>query len=181
MTTPAELFESSVAWLRENYDDFGFEQERDLVWTVRSHLLAEIRKKDLPFTVFSGYRITPTVRESADLAIVEDSGVVEVAAEFKYEPDHARTDIYAGKMNPSVVFWGAAPSEERGSVGHDIRRIRQFVENSGARVAYALFVDEGGYFRHRDPFPGSRWIDWGQRTPEGHSVSILWSRWPEDA
>jgi hypothetical protein len=174
--TPAELFESSVAWLRENYDDFGFEQERDLVWTVRTHLLAKIRKEDLPFTVFSGYRITQTVRESADLAILEESGVVEVAAEFKYEPAHARTDIDPKKL--PVVFWGAAPSEEKGSVGHDVRRVKQFVESGGARIAYALFVDEGGHFRHRDPFPNSRWIDWGKRTPEGHSVSILWSRWP---
>lgn len=179
MTTPPELFESSVAWLRENYDDFGFEQERDLVWTVRTHLLAEIRKENLPLEVFSGYRITPAVRESSDLVIVDGTGVVQVAAEFKYEPDHARTDIDARKF--PVVFWGVAPSEEKNSVGHDVKRVRQFVETGGARVGYAIFVDESGHFRHRDPFPGSRWIDWGKRTPEGHSVSILWSRLPEEA
>lgn len=178
MSTASALFEESFAWLRDNYDDFGFEQERDLVWTIRTHLLAEIRKGDLPFRVFSGYRITPAVRESADLVIVDDTDVVQVAVEFKYEPDHARTDIDARKL--PVVFWGAAPSEAKNSVGHDVRRARQFVETGGARAAYAIFVDEGGHFRHREPFTGSKWIDWGKKTPEGHSISILWSRWPAD-
>lgn len=180
MPTAPKLFEESIEWLKDNYDEFGFEQERDLVWTVRTHLLGVIRKERLPLAVFSGYRVAPSIRESADLVIVDEAGAVDVAAEFKYEPDHARTEIQAKKMNPSVVFWGAAPSEERGSVGHDVRRIRQFVETEAVATAYAVFVDEGGYFRHRDPFPHSRWIDWGKRTPEGHEVSILWSRWPED-
>lgn len=168
----------TASGLRDNYDDFGFEQERDVVWTVRTHLLAEIRKENRPFRVLSGNRITPTIRESADLVILDESDLVHVAVEFKYEPDHSRTDIDARKF--PVVFWGAAPSEERNSVGHVVKRVRQFVEAGGARAAYAIFVDEGGHFRHREPFPGSKWIDWGQRTPEGHSVSILWSRWPAD-
>lgn len=178
MRTPSQLFESAVAWLRDNYDDFGFEQERDVVWTVRTHLLAEIRKENRPFRVRSGYRITPTIRESADLVILDDRDLVHVAVEFKYEPDHSRTDIDARKF--PAVFWGAAPSEEKNSVGHDVKRVRQFVEAGGARAAYAIFVDEGGHFRHREPFPGSKWLDWGKRTPEGHSVSVLWSRWPVD-
>jgi hypothetical protein len=29
-----ELFEEAIEWLRENYDEFGFDMERDVVWTI---------------------------------------------------------------------------------------------------------------------------------------------------
>ena len=43
-----------------------------------------------------------------------------------------------------------------------------------------MFVDEGSHFRHRKAHAGSQWIDWQARTPEGHKVALLWSRWPAD-
>ena len=180
MTRSSDLFEDAIAWLQENYDNLGFEQERDIVWTLRTQLLGTIRKEALPLQVFTGYRVVPGVRESADLVITNEMGRVDVAVEFKYEPAHSRRDLQPAKMNPSVVFWGAAPSEKSNGVGHDVERIRRFVESGLVEVAYAVFVDEGRHFRHREPFPGSRWVDWEARTPEGHAISILWARWPEE-
>jgi len=175
-----ELFEEAIEWLRENYDEFGFDMERDVVWTIKTYLVKAIKEQHLAYDVFSGYSMTREGRrsQSADLVIRNADRSVEVVAEFKYEPSHRRTDIQPQKL--PVVFWGEAPSERgQGSVGDDVERIRHFVEAGKANVAYALFIDESGHFRHRRPFPGSRWIDWEARTPEGHKVSILWSRWPE--
>jgi hypothetical protein len=47
-----------------------------------------------------------------------------------------------------------------------------------ARAAFAIFVDEGGYFRHRPAHPGATWLDWEAREPGGASPSVLWVRWP---
>jgi hypothetical protein len=93
---------------------------------------------------------------------------VEVAAEFKYEPAHARSDIWPSKF--PVVFWG------REGVGGDMERIQRFVSEGKARVAYSLFIDEGSHFRHRDPPTESKWMDWEVSVAPPHYVSILWSR-----
>jgi hypothetical protein len=169
-----QLVEDAIRWLQEHYDEFSFYQERDVVWTMQSHLAAEIRRQGLDLRVWNDY---PMFREgrhaqSADLVLQDPAGRVQVAVEFKYEPSHDRLDIQRQKL--PVVFWGSE------GVAHDVDRIRRFVEDGKAHVAYALFVDEGRYFRHRDPHPGSRWIDWEARTPEGHKVALLWSRWPQD-
>ena len=86
-----------------------------------------------------------------------------MAAEFKYEPSHTRkySDILPTKL--PVVFWADG-------VGKDMERIREFVSKGGAEVAYLVFIDEGGYFRRREPFSGSEWIDWQ------NGVSLLWAR-----
>ena len=89
---------------------------------------------------------------TSDLAILSLDNFIEVAAEFKYEPSHNRksTDILPTKL--PVVFW-------EDGVGRDMERIRWFVAKGKAKVAYLIFVDEGGYFRWREPFTNSEWID----------------------
>jgi hypothetical protein len=91
---------------------------------------------------------------SADLVILDSTEVVEMAAEFKYEPSHKRNDIPSRKF--SVVTWGYD------GIAKDMERVREFVDRGKAKVAYAVFIDEGGHFhqKHLAP-PGSEWKDWG--------------------
>lgn len=179
LSKASDLFEESIAWLKDNYDEFGFQVERDIVWTLQTYIVKGIKERDLPFRVFNDYPMLRGARRSlsADLVVIEGDAV-EVAAEFKYEPSHRRPDIQLQKVTPSVVFWGAASSEAGMGVSHDVERARQFVDTGKAMAAYSIFIDEGGHFRHREPFPGSRWIDWESPAQEGRSVSILWARFP---
>ena len=40
MQTAVELFENTLNWLQENYFNFRFFTERDVVWTLQTHLSA---------------------------------------------------------------------------------------------------------------------------------------------
>ena len=59
------------------------------------------------------------------------------------------------------------------NVEHDMARIREFVAQGKAQVAYSILVDEGGCFRHRPAFPGGEWRDWTVGDNES-CVSIHW-------
>ena len=164
MKTATELFEEALKWLRRNYVRFRFFAERDVVWTVQVRLMEAIEQERLPFRVFNDYPMLAGKRRSlsADLAILGQDSLVELAAEFKYEPAHSRDDIQRQKF--PVVIWG------RSGVGKDVERVQEFVEKGRAEVAYAMLIDEGGYFRNRAPHPGSEWVDWG------NGVWVLFSR-----
>lgn len=168
----SELFENSITWLKDNYSRFQFFVERDIVWTLQKYLLSRIKEYGLPFRVFNDYPILPGKRHSfcVDLAILNTDGLVEVAAEFKYEPSHKRGDIWPTKFKPSVVFW----SDD--SVGKDVKRVQDYVVMGKAKVAYAVFIDEGGYFSSKLPHPGSQWIHWVTEDISSHRVALLWSR-----
>jgi hypothetical protein len=126
-----------------------------VVWTVQTRLIKVIADNELPYRVFNDYPMLPGKRRSlsADLAILNQDNLVEVAVEFKYEPSHGRQDILRAKF--PVVVWG------KEGVRKDVDRVREFVARGKAAAAYALLIDEGGYFRQRPPHPGARWIDWG--------------------
>jgi len=168
----AALVEETFAWLREHYSQFEFWAERDLVWTVQSRLRHVIAERRLPYQVLNGYPLLAGVRRarSADLVIRDADGTVLVAVECKYEPSHHRAEVLPDKL--PVVLWGVD------GVAKDVARIREFVSQGVARAAYAVFVDEGGYLRHRPAHPGSVWLDWPPSRPDGHAVSVLWARWP---
>lgn len=170
MSEATRVFEDSIDWLRQNYSSFGFFVERDVVWILQRRIAELIRARALPYRVFNDYGILPGNRRSlsADIAILNADNEVEVAAEFKYEPSHKRTDIWRNKF--PVVFW-----DDEG-VGKDVKRVREFVEKRTARVAYAIFIDEGGAFRGREPHPGCRWVDWTLPGDGSRPVSVLWSR-----
>jgi len=157
----AGLFENAISWLRENYRDSRFFTERDIVWTVQTHIIKLIEKQNLTYRIFHNFPVIPG--KTTDLAILRQDNSIEVAAEFKYEPSHGRkfTDIWPTKL--PVVFWDYG-------VGKDMERIREFVSKDRTEVAYLIFIDEGGYFRWREPFSGSEWIDWQ------NGVSVLWAR-----
>ncbi len=170
MTGAEQLFENAVAWLRRGYGSFRFFVERDVVWTVQTYIIRVLDEQALPYKVINDYPLLSGKRRSicTDLAILSPNGTVEVAVEFKYEPAHVRSDIWPSKF--PVVFWG------REGVGGDIERIQRFVSEGAARIAYSLFIDEGSYFRHRDPPPESKWIDWNTSVVPPHHVSVLWCK-----
>lgn len=156
--------------LRDSYDEHRFFVERDLVCAVQLDLWERIRARRLGWSVFNDYPMIPGPRRafSADLAIRDPDERILLAVEFKFEPDHRRSDLLAHKF--PVIGWGDAQ--------RDIERIRQFVDEAAAPAAYAILVDEGRFFRTREAHPGSDWIDWA--TPRGdNGPAVLWSRWPK--
>lgn len=159
----AELFEDAMAWLQEHYGEFRFFAERDVVGTVQKQIIREIEGNNLPYRVFNEFPIVPGTRrsKSADLVILNGRESVEVAIEFKYEPSPSRKsdrggDIWHSKIESPVVSWPG--------VVKDIERVRKYVEQDRADIAYAVLIDEGGrrYRYHRQPPPGGEWRDWGQ-------------------
>ncbi len=165
MLNGGELFEQTLEWFRVHYSDYHFFVERDVVWTLQMHLSRLVASTRSPYHVFNDYPIIPGTRRSlsADLVLVEQhTNRIEVAAEFKYEPSHRRKDILPSKL--PVVFWGDD------GVGKDVKRVHEFVRLGKVQTAYAVFVDEGGAFHHRQPHPGSRWISWE------NGVWVLYSR-----
>jgi len=169
LSEAAAIFEETIRWLRSNYDQFRFFNERDVVWTAQQALDRAIRERGAALRVVHDYPILPGTRRSltADIALIAPEGKVEVAAEFKFEPSHTRDDIWPSKINPSVVFWGAD------GVGGDVERIHRFIMQGVAKVAYSVFIDEEGYFRKRAPHAQSQWIDWSVG-PDG-KAAVLWS------
>ena len=158
MQSTIELFENSLGWLRDNYAHYRFSVERYVVWTIRTYIQQQITRQELPYQVFNDYPVLPGLHRSlsADLVILGPDSVIELAAEFKYEPSHDRKDIQKQKL--PVVFWG------KEGVGEDIRRIHEFAEKGLVKAAYSIFIDEGGYFRNRVPHPQSAWMEWGGGT-----------------
>jgi hypothetical protein len=167
MKTSTEIFEDAIEWLKHNYGLFSFFTERDVVWTIQTHITEDINKQNLPYRIFHNFPILPGKRQSlcTDLAILNSDNIVEIAAEFKYEPDHNRNDIWPTKF--PVVFWGSD------GVGKDIERIHDFVSSGKAKNAFMYLIDEGSYFRWREPYESSSWIDLDLRTSSKYKVSVL--------
>lgn len=51
MQTAVELFENTLNWLQENYFNFRFFTERDVVWTLQTHLQQQIVESKLNYQV----------------------------------------------------------------------------------------------------------------------------------
>jgi hypothetical protein len=162
-----DLFEHVLVWLQETYHDHTFFVERDVVWTLQLELKRQIDRRGLPLRVFNDYAVAKGSRRGlcADLALIDQANKVKVAAEFKYEPDHRRQDIRQQKL--PVVGWK--------DMEKDIGRVRTFVAAGAIECGYTVFIDEGGYFRHREAHTGSNWIDWPKQEPRT-APSILFSR-----
>lgn len=170
-----KLFEMALDWLKLNYGDFEFFAERDLVWTIQNKVRALIIAENLSFEVYNDFPIIKAKRRSltTDLVILNKRNEVEVAVEFKYEPDHQRgmgvnKSIWPTKLSPSVVFWG------KEGVAKDVERVKRYIDQRKAKMAITIFIDEGRLFRHRHPHLGTRWVDWncGGRIPRKISLLI---------
>ena len=173
-TLAERLFQQSLDWLKTNYGNFDFFLERDLVWTIQQKLSEMIIKDNIPLEVYNDFPMIKAERRSlcTDIAILNKRNEVELAVEFKYEPDHQRgfgvkKNIWPTKLSPSVVFWG------KEGVKKDVERAGKYVSQKKAKVAVTLFIDEGGHFRNRQPPENTKWIDWncGGKTPR--KISLL--------
>lgn len=155
-----ELFKESLDWLEKNYNNYKFFTERDIVWTIQNYLIYEIAKRNLHYRVFNDWPILAGEKRSlcADIVIKKNDNI-EIAAEFKYEPNHTRKDFPESKLKQPVVFWGGKSNEH--SVEQDIKRAEKFVKSGKAKKGFSIFIDEGGFFRGKEPHPGSHWEDWG--------------------
>ena len=95
---------------------------------------------------------------------------MELAAVFKYEPDHQ--NLLPGKA--PVVAW-------KGVAG-DVAKVRAFVAQSSARSACSVFLDEGGYYRNKLNKPAPLGSQWLSPPVEGaRKLSILISQVPGTA
>src|SRR5262245_32078520 len=128
MNEAAQMFEDAIRLLRDTYDDRPYFVERDIVDTVQLHLWKLVRERGLDWSIFNDYPMLPGPRRSlsADLAIRSGASHVLLAAEFKYEPAHRRSDLLPHKF--PVIGWGDPLK--------DISRIREFVTAGKAPVAY---------------------------------------------
>lgn len=170
------LIEEALGWLRKHYEAFEFTVERDLVWTMQTHLRGLVAERGLPYLVLSDYPMLAGSRRSvfADLVIREKPTGAIVAVEFRYEPEHRRTEFLAMPDKLPVAAWGAE------GVAKDMSRSRTFVEQGAATAAFAILIDEGRYFRHRPPHPGSHWVDWDAPASGALAPSVLLFRWPSE-
>lgn len=157
MDTALSVFGSTLVWFRINYSSFIFYTERDIVWTVQTKIIKQIRENNLPFQVFNDYPMLSSRHRglSTDIAILDkERHTVELAIEFKYEPAHLRVDIPKNKF--PVVDWFA--------VEKDIARIDEFVQAGKAKIGISILVDEGGFFHVRTPLHSHTWENWGGNT-----------------
>jgi len=154
----SELYEEAINSMLKHYADFQFFTERDIVWTIQTHLIKEISKRDLPLKIYDNYRVPS--KKLIDLVIIDkETDILLVAAEFKYEPDHARVDITPGKLNPSKAFWD---SEKNHGVVQDIERIKELVNQSYSKTGYITFIDEGGHHRYQGEPDSCIWCEEGK-------------------
>ena len=187
-TDENELIEDNIDFLtmindvmeqiRCDYISYGFVTERDFEWTVQKLLWGMIKKANLPYMVFNSYPIEPGTHRSTsvDLIIVKEGtsykdvengeSQAELVVEFKFEPSGKRAEICNEKL--PVVFW-------KDGVMKDIERVSRFFNDNKAKVALAVFVDEGGRYRNHNPGSQSEWIDLGDYGTDEYNVSILWT------
>ena len=166
--TAATLFENAMERFRGTYAEHRFSFERDIVEAVHSHLLLEIKRSNLAYSVLTECPMPEG--KHADLAIV-DNDQVEVAAEFKYEPSHDRSKEFSpGKFQSSVVFWTAKDQ----SVKEDVGRVNTYIKKGKAKTAYAILIDEGGYFYRLHESPPSEWRSEWRNWSNG--VWVLWTK-----
>jgi hypothetical protein len=168
MELSVELFEGVLEWLHKNYHTFTFYTARDIVWIMQTSMTKIIKKKNLPFRVFHDYGPLQTNRRKnyIDLVVLDTNDTVLIAAEFRFEPSHKRTDIASEKF--PVISW-----DKRG-IRADADYVKEYVAKDVAKIAYLVLIDEGGHFRKRNPLPDTEWIDWEPVAPDSKPVSLLW-------
>lgn len=170
-----QLLEQALAWLKDNYKSFRFFAERDIVWTLQTHIFREAEIQKLPFKIYDNHKLAGG--KQVDLAVLNMDNSADTVIEIKYEPDHHRAglDISAGKLNPSKVFWN---SRRYGGVEPDIDRVRKFVAQGVTKTGFCIFIDEGSHFSWRSSPEGSMWVDWGESPYSKARISVLTARFP---
>jgi len=149
MNDAARLFETALDWLRENYDDFLFRREDDVVTVLWGRMVRMAKAENLPLDVDYEQNFTVSFgRLQCDIIVFSAERKPLLCAEVKYEPARSRPDIAKRALKhsrPEHLLPG------HGLKGHrcDIERIPHYVEEAGVEVAYAVLVDENSYHYSR--------------------------------
>jgi hypothetical protein len=91
-----------------------------------------------------------------------------LAAEFKYELCHRRSDLLKTKL--PVTIWT--------EIVHHTERAARFVQEGRANVAYAVCIDEGNYLVRRDLSIYEERLAWAGKPNHDHDISFLIARRP---
>ncbi len=153
-----ELFCEVFHWLKETYNEHQFFTERDIVWTFQKKLIESIKLNNLPYKVISDYGLVKGSNrsKSVDIAIIDSKmdinklhQKVELAIEFKYEPNKIRAGEDIPKHKFPVTSWNL--------INKDIDRIKKYKSNNKAVSSILLLIDEGGRYLNRDINMISKW------------------------
>ena len=150
-----EIFDKIINEFTETYTPNYFYTERDIVWTIQKRLIEKIKERELQdkYRIFNEYPLLKVVKgekgkgrsKSTDLVIKnKKENRIEIAIEFKYEPDHKRKDMPPDKLKQQVVFWK--------DVMKDLDKIKYLMEELNLKqgekppkIVYFIFIDEGKY------------------------------------
>lgn len=180
--TAEELFNSAMKWLQKNYFNHTFYLERDIVWALQNKLVEIINENKLSFAVFNDITIHDNSNKkrkiAPDLIIIRKDKVqrtqrnlikgfqfpVELILELKYQPSYKRKKIDIPRTKFPAVFWSNGSSS---TIIGDIERISMCIQGCKTKIAYAMFIDEGG----GSPF--------NRKTKDLTNISH-WERWDQD-
>jgi hypothetical protein len=165
------IFRGAVDWLGKHYGEHVFYVERDIIFTLQTHMVEQVRSDQLPLRVYNDFPMIAGLRRSlsADLALVATPGDrVLLAAEFKYEPCHRRLDLLKNKL--PVTVWS--------EIVHDTERAQQFIEPGRAKIAYAICIDEGNYLAKRDLSAYGDHLEWAGQPHHDHNIAVHLLRVP---
>lgn len=154
-----KIFEGVFNEFKEKYQKNFFYTERDIVWTIQKRLKERIVKLGLEniYTVFNEYPLLKGKKRanSTDL-VIKNRGVVEIALEFKYEPNHNREGIDIPKEKFPVTSLNLIKKDEE--------KIKLLIKGGELKRgemrpgrAIAIVIDEGGYFYNKDIENEDKW------------------------
>lgn len=182
MNDASRLFETALQWLRENYGDFLFRKEDDVVTVLWTQMVRRAKAENLAFYVDYEQNFPVSFgRLQCDIVVFDTDHRPLLCLEVKYEPSRKRPDIAKRALKhsrPQHLLPG------HGLKGHrcDIERIPYYVHEVGAEVAYAVLIDEDSYHCSRMAnlvLPlGTNWIRWGAKTSDGFDTAVMLSRFP---
>jgi hypothetical protein len=182
MNEAAHLFESTLDWLCDSYDDFLFRNENDVVTVLWARMVKMAKSQGLPYDIdYERSYPMSSWRRQCDIVICGASGKPLVCIEMKYEPARTRPDIV--KRQPKIGrLRYLLPGHGLTDWVCDIERLPMYVQEVGAEVSYAAFIDEDSFHHSgRDDVHlpgGTSWIKWGPKTPEGFKTAVMVSRFP---
>jgi hypothetical protein len=160
--TTGELLEQALEWFKFNYDDYF--AERDIVCVFQRKLKETITQNNLSFRVYHNFQIGQIGQ--ADLVMLNEKNEIELAIEFKYEPDRQREriDFWPTKL-PVVASFKEVEKE--------VKRVKLYVNQKKAKSAVIIFVDEGGRYRHMKPPTNTEWIDYDCVGKRCRKIAVL--------
>lgn len=182
MNDAARLFEAALDWLRDHYNDYLFRREDDVVTVLWGQMVRIAKTTGLPLEIdYETKFVVSCGRLQCDIVVFDADRKPVLCVEVKYEPARTRPDIAKRALKhsrPEHLLPG------HGLKGHlcDIEKIPFYVNEAGAEVGYAVFIDENSYHYSRledGRLPkGTRWIQWRAKTSDGFDTAIMVTRVP---